>query len=152
MVIVPDALSALARKGEFILRYYNPGELFDEVHILMTNDDEVNPADVQVTVGQARLYLYNIPVDRWLFTKTLGYRNFLLNRWAAKGVRLASKIKPDLVRCHGISFNSYIAARIKQSLGTPFVVSLHGNPDLDLRGPSAATFRAKLYAQAHTRP
>lgn len=150
MVIIPDALSALVRKGELTPRYYNPGELFDEVHIVMTNDDKVNPADVQVTVGHARLYLYNIPVDRWLFTKTVGYRNFLLNRWAAKGVRLASKIKPDLVRCHGISLNSYIAARIKQSLGTPFVVSLHGNPDLDLRGPVATTLRAKFYAQAHT--
>ena len=150
MVIIPDALSALVRKGELTPRYYNPGELFDEVHIVMTNDDQVNPADVQVTVGHARLCLYNIPVDRWLFAKTLGYRNFLLNRWAAKGVRLASKIKPDLVRCHGISLNSYIAARIKQNLGTPFVVSLHGNPDLDLRGPVATTLRAKFHAQAHT--
>ena len=149
MVIVPDALSALVRKGEFVPRYYNPGELFDEVHVVMTNDDKANAADVQMTVGRARLYLHNIPIDRWLFTKTLGYRNFLLNHWAAKGVELVSEIKPDLVRCYGISFNSYLAARIKQKTGTPFVVSLHGNPDLDLRGPVATTLRAKLYAQAY---
>jgi glycosyltransferase involved in cell wall biosynthesis len=149
MVIIPDALSTLVGKGEFTPRYYNPGTLFDEVHIVMTNVDKVDPANVQVTVGRAGLFLYNMPLGSWFFTKTLGYRNFLLNRWAAKGVQLASKIKPDLVRCYGISFNSYVAARIKQSLGTPFVVSLHGNPDLDLRGPVATTFRAKLYAQAH---
>jgi glycosyltransferase involved in cell wall biosynthesis len=149
MVIVADALSTLAKKGEFIPRYYNPGELFDEVHIVMTNDDKAKAADVQMTVGHARLYLYNVPIDRRLFTKTLGYRNFLLNRWAAIGVRLASNIHPDLVRCYGISFNSYLAARIKQSIGTPFVVSLHGNPDVDLRGSVATTFRAKLYSQAH---
>ena len=69
LVIIPDALSGLVNKGEITPRYYNPGNLFDEVHILMTNDDQVKPEDMQRTVGEARLYLHNLPEDRKQFIK-----------------------------------------------------------------------------------
>ncbi len=149
MVIVPDTLSALVKKGEITPRYYNPGELFEEVHIVMTNNDEVNPSDLQKTVGRARLFLYNVPLYRHFFSRTLGYRSCLLNRWAEAGVMLAKKIKPDLIRCYEIRFNAFMATRIKQKLGVPVVISLHGNPDIDLRGPVARTIRDKIRSWAH---
>jgi len=39
LVIIPDRVTDILIKGEFQPLYYNPGNLFDEVHILMTNDD-----------------------------------------------------------------------------------------------------------------
>ena len=60
MVMVPDRLSELLTKGEIVDRYYNPGEVFDEVHIVMFNDDKPDPALVQRTVGSARLVLHNV--------------------------------------------------------------------------------------------
>jgi glycosyltransferase involved in cell wall biosynthesis len=45
------------------------------------------------------------------------------------------------VRCYGLHLNAFAAAEIKRAHGVPFIVSLHGNPDLDLRrhwrGPSS---------------
>lgn len=60
-VIIPDRLSALVEKGEVVARYYNPGNLFGEVHIVMTNDDRPEPALIQRMVGGAKLVLHNLP-------------------------------------------------------------------------------------------
>ena len=115
LVIIPDRLSALIEKGEITARYYNPGNLFDEVHILMTNDDKPNLTDVQKTVGDAELYLHNLPAPS--FIKTFGWRPWLLKGWAKRAVDLARKIRPELIRCHGNHLNGYAAAMIKKKSG-----------------------------------
>lgn len=149
MVIVGDRLSDLVKKGEVVPRYYNPGGLFEEVHVVATNNDTLNPSQIQEMVGEARPFFHNLPLGQHLFLKTAGYQPLLLNRWAEKGVRLAQEIKPDLIRCFENSFNAFAAIRIKLKLGIPVVISLHGNPDIDLRGPMANTIRRRLTAWSH---
>lgn len=126
LVIIPDRLSELIHKGEITARYYNPGELFDEVHILMTNDDNiVNPEDIKKTVGHAKLYFHNLP--RPSFFKTLCWRPWLLRKWAGQGVRLAKEIRPNLIRCYGNYVNGYVGAEISHSLKVPMALSLHSS-------------------------
>jgi glycosyltransferase involved in cell wall biosynthesis len=129
VVTVSDVLSAIVRKGELTPRYYNPGGLFDEVHIMATNDDRVDSSDIQMTVGRAKLFLYNIPLPRRTFIRSLGYRPFLLKHWARTGIRLARQIRPDLIRCYGNSFNGFLGAEMKHALGTRMIVSLHSHPE-----------------------
>src|ERR1039457_3954230 len=117
LVIIPDRLSALLSKGEITDRYYNPGDLFRDVHIVMTNDDTPDPLSLQRTVGSARLHLHNLPAGNSLFVKTLGWRPSLLADWGHRAVELAERIRPALVRCHGVSINAYAAHQIKRSLG-----------------------------------
>lgn len=148
MVIIPDELSAIVKKGEITQRYYNPGELFDEVHIVMTNDDKVNVADLQETVGRARVFLYNLPVDRKIFFKSLGLRPRLLKHWAETGVRLARQIEPDMIRCYGNSFNGFLGVEIKRALRVPMVVSLHAHPEEDAR-IAGLNWKARLFATMH---
>lgn len=132
LVIVPDRISQIIEKGEYQPGYYNPGDVFDEVHILMTNDDAPDPAALQRTVGRARLVLHNYPdqtgmsTQRWSFLK--GRR---LRSWARQGVEMARRIAPDMIRCHGSDWNTYLASRIRSELGIPYVVSLHINPDIN---------------------
>jgi glycosyltransferase involved in cell wall biosynthesis len=133
MVIVPDVLSDLVRKGEITDRYYNPGELFGDVHIVLTNDDRPDPGVLQRTVGGARLHLHNFPAGKGLFVRTLGWRPWLLRGWARPVLDLARRVRPQLIRCHGASVNAFAAYRIKQALGIPYLVSLHINPDVDVR-------------------
>jgi len=148
LVIIPDRLSDLVAKGEITERYYNPGNLFEEVHILMTNDDKVDPAAVQKTVGSAKLYLHNLPA-KGIFLRSLGWRPWLLKGWAEPAVALAREIRPSLIRCHGCHLNAYLAFRIKKILGIPYVISLHGNPDVDYyRGRLARTCKEKLFGWA----
>ncbi len=134
MVLIPDRLSNLVEKGEVTARYYNPGNVFDEVHIVMLNDDIVDSQDIKKMVGTAKLFLYNIDAGLNLFIKSLAWRPFLLKGTVAKGIALAKKIKPDMIRCHGNHVNTFIAYKINQELNVPYVVSFHINPDEDTRG------------------
>ncbi len=132
LVLVPDRISETVVKGEYQPRYYNPGGLFDDVHLLMTNDDDPDPAALQRTVGHATLHLHNLPEDHRLTQRAWGpWRAAGLRRWARKGVEIARRIRPALMRCHGADWNAYLARRIKESLGVPYTVSLHINPDVN---------------------
>ena len=130
MVIVPDRLSDILVKGEYQPNYYNPGELFDEVHIVTTTDDRPDLAQLQRTVGRARLHVANVPEQPALIEKNWQrWWKKPLRDWARPGVDLARQIRPQLIRVHGADWNGYLAARIKKALGVPYVMSLHINPD-----------------------
>ena len=133
LVLVPDRISEILRKGEVTARYYNPGEIFDEVHILMTNDDKPDLGALRKTVGRARLFLHNSRAGKGLFLKSVLWRPPLLKKWAREGVSIAARIKPNLIRCHGNHLNAFLASEIKQELGVPYVLSMHINPDEDVR-------------------
>jgi glycosyltransferase involved in cell wall biosynthesis len=147
MVIIPDRLSDLVAKGEVTSGYYNPGNLFDDVHLVMTADDQLDPAIVRSMAGDARLSVYCLPMRRGWRLAALAGQPWLLRGWASTAVRLAERVKPALVRCHGNWWNGYLAVRIKGRLGIPFIVSLHTNPDADVR-PRASGWKAKLWTSA----
>ncbi len=132
LVIVPDYITAILKKGEYQPRYYNPGQVFDEVHILMTNADKPDSEALRRTVGDAKLFLHNLPepanIERWSWTI---FTDRMLQKWAAPGIELARRIKPDLIRCHGADFNCYLASQIHRQLQIPYVVSLHINADVN---------------------
>lgn len=129
MVIIPDKLTSLIKKGEITERYYNPGQLFDEVHIVLNNDDQPDPKDVQKTVGSAKLFIHNL--RRPNFFTSLGWQLPLIRQWRDKGLKLARRIKPQLVRTHNNFLEGYLASEIKAELGVPYIVSLHGVWDRD---------------------
>jgi len=130
-VIVPDRLSLLLSKGEITERYYNPGNLFQEVHLIMTNDDKPPQEKLQTLVGDARLVLHNLAVGRYVFFKTAGFREALLKPWLRRGLALIKAITPDLIRTHNNFLEGYLAAHAKERYGIPYVVSLHGVWDRD---------------------
>ncbi len=130
LVIIPDRLSDLIQKGEIQPRYFNPGNIFNDVHLIMTNDDAPEVELVTAMVGDARLTLYNFPEDyRPLVEPNPIKRWLLFDDWATPVLELVHSIEPDLVRCHGTDFNVVLARYIKRILGIPYVVSLHTNPD-----------------------
>jgi len=143
LVIITDRLSHIIGKGELIDRYYNPGGVFSDVHILMTNDDRPDHAALQRTVGEAKLTLHNLPSGMGLLARTL-WRPCMLKNWADQAVKLAEEIKPDLIRCYGNFINGYAAARIKEQLDIPLFVSLHTQPDQTRANPEV-DFRTKVF-------
>ncbi len=132
LVIIPDRVTDILIKGEFQPLYYNPGNLFDEVHILMTNDDRPDGAALQRTVGTARLFVHNHDEQPELIRRDWQADDGrLLKRWAEPAVELALRIDPELIRCHGADWNIFLARHIKDRLGIPYLVSLHINPDVN---------------------
>ena len=53
MVLVPDRITEILEKGEYQPNYYNPGELFSDVHIVTTTDDRPDLDRLKRTVGDA---------------------------------------------------------------------------------------------------
>jgi len=132
---VPDCISAIIAKGEYPPLYYNPGELANEVHILMVNSDAPDKAALQHTVGRAQLTLHNLPARHRLALQPFSLLNpWLLRLWAMPGVRMIRRIKPDLIRCHDADWCGYLACRVKAECGVPYCISFHGNPDVDYMG------------------
>jgi len=126
MFIVADRLSQLVAKGEITPGYYNPGDFFDEVHLLTTTNDVVDSASLQITAGKARLVVHRL----W---KGSDLRNTVLTplverEWRRRAVRLAEQIVPDMVRT-GDRLTGYLGAAVKRRLQIPHVVSLHSHRD-----------------------
>lgn len=132
MVIIPHSLSGLVNKGEIVERYYNPGGIFRQVHLVLTNDDKPDTSFVQKMVGDAELHIHNVPLGSHFFLRTLGWRPFLVRKWADKVLEVAREVRPQLIRCHGGFYNAFAASEIKRQLKIPYVVSLHTNPDQSL--------------------
>jgi glycosyltransferase involved in cell wall biosynthesis len=149
MVVSDDLVSGWIGKGELVPRYYNPEDVFDEVHLLLTNDDRPPVDALQEMAGAASLEVHNVPTGERLLTRTLGYRPRLLRRWGRGAVDVARAVRPDVVRSYGVGLNSFLAYELKRVLGIPYAISLHGNPDVDYyRGRLATTYRSKLHGRA----
>jgi glycosyltransferase involved in cell wall biosynthesis len=144
MIIVSETVSDWFEKGEVVDRYYNPGDVFDELHLVLTNDDRPDAAVLQRAAGRARVEVHNVPLPPRIFRRSLGYRPVLLRPWAAEAVALAARVRPDVVRCYGANVNAFAASEIKRRLGIPYAVSLHINPDEDQRA-RAVGLRERLW-------
>lgn len=146
LVVIGDNLGDLARKGEVIDRYYNPGELFRDVHLLCVGDSDEVPGDVQRLVGDAYLEVHRLPLRRRVLVESAGWRPSLLRHWSRPAVELAQRLRPGLIRCHGSQLNLLAAAHARDAVDAPLVVSLHNNPDTDVRG--SANRRERLIGHA----
>ncbi len=133
MVLVSERPSEWIAKGEVIDRYYNPGDLFERVDLVITNDDRPDREAVQRMAGSARLGIHNVPTGAGFLTRTLGWQPLLVRPWARRVVELARELRPQLIRCYGAQLNSVAAAETKRTLGIPYAVSLHINPEENLR-------------------
>lgn len=123
LTIVNHRPTALIAKGEYTGRYYNPGNFFDEIHLVMTNMDHPSMNNLKEFVGDADLFLYNLP--RPNIWKTGGWQLPLIQDWTNRGIELARKIRPDIVRAHNNHLEGYLAQQIKRTLQIPYVISIH---------------------------
>jgi glycosyltransferase involved in cell wall biosynthesis len=144
MVIISEPISEWIKKGEIVDRYYNPGDLFDEVHLVLCNSDSPDLQITQRLVGRASLTIKNFDLTKRQRITTLGLQPELLYFWAKPLLEYAKLVQPDLVRCHGATQNALAALKIKKELAVPYVVSLHTNPDLNIRG-RPGSFAESMY-------
>ena len=118
-----DPLLSYFKKGEIKPRYFNPKNLFDEVHIISLFDNDVEEDKVKMVAGDA---LFKIHV--------VGKVNLLNKNSKIKEIiNLIKKIQPDVLRSYNPLLQGWIAAKVKKELGIPLVISLHGDYDRDRR-------------------
>jgi glycosyltransferase involved in cell wall biosynthesis len=129
LVILNYSVSDILQKGEYPPGYYNPGDVFDEVHLLITVKDEVDLEKIQFTGGRSRVFVHVIPAPS--MKQSFGWQPFLLKSWVKQCVMLVKEISPNLMRVHNSFIQGYLASEIKKELHIPYVLSLHGVWDRD---------------------
>ncbi len=122
-VLPNDQLSAYYQKGEIKPRYFNPKNIFDEIHVISLFNSEEKAENVKTVAGNADLKIH-----------VVGKVN-LLNKNSKKKLvlDLVREIKPDVIRSFNPLLQGWMAAQAKKELGIPLVISLHGDYDRDLR-------------------
>ena len=90
-VLPNDPLVAYLKKGEIKERYFNPKNIFDEVHVISLFDFDETEENVKEVAGNAKLKIH-----------VLGKINLLnKNKKRLQVMNLVQQIKPDVIR----SFN-----------------------------------------------
>ena len=118
-----DPLSAYLKKGEIKERYFNPKNIFDEIHVISLFDSDEKEENVKEVAGNAKLKIH-----------VLGKINLLnKNKKRLQVMNLVQQIKPDVIRSFNPLLQGWIGANLKKELGIPYVISLHGDYDRDLR-------------------
>ena len=115
-----DPINAYYEKGEIKPRYYNPNDIFDEIHIISFTDNDIEESKVQVIAGNAKLKIHNVGKI------SLNQRGKNLDRI----ISLVRTIKPDIIRAYNPLIEGWFAAKCSQELGIPLFVSLHIQYDM----------------------
>ena len=118
-----DPLSAYLKKGEIKSRYFNPKNLFDEIHIISLFDSDTKEEHVQTIAGTAVLKIHIIGKTNLLNVRTK----------KDEVIKLLKKIKPDIIRSYNPLLQGWIAVKAAKELDKPVVISLMGDYDRDLR-------------------
>jgi len=118
-----DPLKVYYQKGEIKPRYFNPKNIFDEIHVISLFDSDIEEEKVKMVAGDA---IFKIHV--------VGKVN-LLNKNLKKNqiIKLIRQIQPDILRSYNPLLQGWLAAQVKKELGIPLVISLHGDYDRDRR-------------------
>lgn len=122
LVVFPnDPLSSYYAKGEIKERYFNPGNIFDEIHVLSPAANDISPQKVKQLAGKAKFRIH--PIGR-----ILSIRNpFLFFAQRKRVYAIVSGIQPDIIRAFNPVLQGYFATSCAKHLGIPSVISVHGN-------------------------
>jgi len=114
-----DPLKAYFEKGEIKERYFNPKNVFDEIHIISFIDKDVETKKAQILFGSAKIFIYSI-----------GKISFLnKNKKKEQALEIVEKIEPDIIRSYNALLSGWVAAYCSDKLKIPFLVSIHAQYD-----------------------
>ena len=114
-----DPLKEYLTKGEVKDRYFNPKNIFSEIHVISFTDSDIDEESIKKIGGNAILKIH-----------TVGKIN-LKNKDKNKGeiLKIIQTIEPSIIRAYNPRIEGWFAAYCAKELGIPFVLSLHTQHD-----------------------
>lgn len=112
-----DPLLSYYNKGEIKRGYYNPKDIFDEIHVISLFDEEIDEDKVQVMAGKGKLKIHKVQK-----VNLSNYKSF-----EKKITDLVREINPDVIRSYNPLVQGWLATKAAEKLQMPLVVSLHTN-------------------------
>lgn len=120
-VFPTDPIQAYFDKGEIKLRYFNPNNIFDEIHVISTFDTDIDPSKVKEIAGDAKLFIH--PIGK------INLKNY--KKRLESVIKKVQEINPQVIRAFNPLIQGWLAAKCANNLKIPLVVSLHINYDKD---------------------
>lgn len=112
-----DALLSYYNKGEIKTGYFNPKNMFDEVHVISLFDEEIEEDKVKNVAGSAVLKIHKLGK-----VNLSNYRSF-----EEKITELIKGINPSVIRSHNPLVQGWLSIKVGKKLNIPVVISLHTN-------------------------
>ena len=114
-----DPLKAYFEKGEIKERYFNPKNLFDEIHVISFTDNEIEEERIKIVAGDAKLVIHCVGMINLInMRKKVGHI-----------IKIVSEINPDVIRTFNPLIQGWIATKCSKELNIPLVLSIHGEFD-----------------------
>jgi len=110
-----DPLRSYYEKGEIKERYFNPNNIFDEIHVISFIDSDIDEESIKKIGGNARLKIHSVG--------KINIKNKDKNK--EKILKLIKSINPSIIRAYNPRIEGWFAAYCAQKLRIPFVLSLH---------------------------
>jgi len=115
LILLTDPVRVYYEKGEVKDRYYNPCDLFGEVHMVSFCKRDIEEEKVRSIAGNGKLFIH--PAGRLSALNLLGK--------AAAVSKLIDRIKPDILRAYDPSLRGALAVWLGKKHKVPSLVSLH---------------------------
>lgn len=149
IVFYDQSFNAIAKKGEIVYGYFNSGEIFDDIIVVNSIEEDIPLASIQELFGKAdfqiRYYGGGLP----LLKKTFLWNSYLLKKHAAK---VAEDIFKDstgydlTVRIYGFNIFCNVGYHVAKILKAPCYISLHSTPDFfPQKGLKRILVKARYY-------
>ena len=114
-----DPLQAYFDKGENKERYYNPENIFDEIHFITLTDNDVDVDKIQTIGGTAKIIIHSVG--------KINIKN--RKKYQKDIIELCKKINPDIIRAFNPLIEGWLAANCAREIKKPFLISLHTQYD-----------------------
>lgn len=114
-----DPILASYNKGEIKSRYYNPKNIFDEIHIISFIEKDIEESKIREIAGDATLKIHSVG--------EINLKNRSKNTEKIKNI--VKGICPDIIRAYNPLVAGWFAAICAKELGIPLYVSLHTQYD-----------------------
>jgi len=114
-----DPLQAYFDKGEIKERYYNPENLFDEIHFITLTENDIDVDKIQTIGGTAKIFIHAVG--------KINIKN--RKKHLKKILKLCKKINPDVIRAFNPLIEGWLAANCAREIKKPFLISLHTQYD-----------------------
>ena len=129
-----DPIIAYYEKGEIKEGYFNPGNIFDDVHIISFTGSDIEEEKVQKIAGTGKLIIHSVG--------KINIKN--RKKEISKVLKIVKKINPDVIRAYNSLIQGWCAAHIAQELEIPFYVSLHTQYDYNRQLAKKKNFKKYL--------
>jgi glycosyltransferase involved in cell wall biosynthesis len=132
VIFYDQSFNALVNKGEIVDGYFNVGEIFDDIILINSIQEDISDDSIHQLFGNANFQIRYYGGGLSLFIKTFLWSSCLLRKFAK---HIANDILNDsdgfdiTVRVYGLNIFCNIGYQVSKILRVSCYISLHSTPD-----------------------